>query len=401
MPSTELAQRADSSVTQADAARISKSKLVPEHIADDAASVEYMMRIGEALGIAPVSAFQHIYVFPDGKGRLRAGMSAHLMQALAIAAGHTVHVEGNALKATAILIRKTTTEELHRFNAMRDIERQQKQTVLDNLQRLFDMQRNQIRGQIEDLKMLAELGGEGIAEEIKRLQRQLLELPKKYDFEALREQVTETSFDLSKMVRFKSEWTKARANDAGLSEKGTWQSYGPEMLKARAKSSVVRDGAIDVILGIKRIMNDLGLEFSDEMDDEIAVNNVLYPPEELGAEVDADGVPIQGRVVNVTASGVSKTQDRLVQAARKIIDGKPAAEVREAVLKTLKADLPQDEKVSRLDAFNKAIGEAGRGGEEVMQGDESWTLSAYLEGAIHTVRTTDETRHEDEEEGTK
>lgn len=401
MTSTELAQRADSSVTQADAARISKSKLVPEHIADDPASVEYMMRIGEALGIAPVSAFQHIYVFPDKGGRLKAGLSAHLMQALAIAAGHTVHVEGNALKATAILIRKTTMEDLHRFNAMREVERQQKETVLDNTQRLFDIQRNQIRAQIEDLKLLAELGGEGIEEEIKKLQRQLLDLRSKYDFDELRKQVSETDFDLAKMVRFKSEWTKQRANDAGLANKDVWMSYGPEMLKARAKASVVRDGAIDVILGIKRIMKDLGLEFSSEMDDEIALDNVLYAPEELDVEVNEDGVPIQGRVVNVTASGVSKTQDRLVVVARKMIDGKSAAEVREIALKTLKGDLPQDEKVSRLDAFHKAVNEAGRGGEEVMQGDESWTLSAYLEGAIHTVRTTDETRHEDEEEGTK
>lgn len=104
---SEIVRRSTGEVDPAEAARLSKSKLVPEHIANDAASAEYMMQIGAALGIAPVSAFQHIYVFPDGKGRLKAGLSAHLMGALALAAGHSLHVEGDQLRATATLIRKT------------------------------------------------------------------------------------------------------------------------------------------------------------------------------------------------------------------------------------------------------------------------------------------------------
>src|SRR5690606_41885609 len=43
-------RRTTGEVDPAEAARLSKSKLMPEHIAGDAASVEYMMRFGAALG---------------------------------------------------------------------------------------------------------------------------------------------------------------------------------------------------------------------------------------------------------------------------------------------------------------------------------------------------------------
>lgn len=393
MATSELAQRPTAQVDPAEAARLSKSRLIPELLANDAASAEYMMRIGASLGIDPVAAFQHIFVFEsvdkNGKKTLKAGMSAHLMQALAYAAGHTVHVEGNAVKATARLVRKTSLQDIHRFNAMREVERQQKQDLLDNTERIYHTQRNLIRDQIEDLKVLVELGGEGLQEEIKDLQRQLLDLRKQYNFQELRDRITETDFDISKMVHFKSEWTKGRADAAGLTGKAVWQSFGPEMLKARAKASVVRDGAIDVILGVKRIMSDLGIEFTDDVDDELAVAGVLYTPEELGAEVDSDGVPLKGRVVNVTAPGVSKTQDRLVAGARKLIEGKSAAQIHEAVGQTLRnPTVDRDTKVSRLDAILKAVNEAGRGEEEVSQDDGSCELSAYLESTIHILNNT-------------
>lgn len=388
MTSTELATRTSSQVDQAQAARMSRSKLVPEHLANDAASAEYVMQIAAALGIDPVSGFQHIYVFPDGKGRLRAGMSAHLMHALALAAGHEVKVSGNAVEATAVLIRHTSPEKLERFRLMREEERRGKLAILEDTKRLYDMERDQIRGRIEDLQALADLGGEGIQEEIQALRKQLLDLSKKYDFEKLREQISQTKFDLAELTRFESTWSLGRAKKAGLDGKSVWQGYGPEMLKSRAKSSVVRDGAIDVILGVKRILADLGLEFSDDVNDDIAVANVLYTPEELGADVDEEGRPLKGRVVNVTAPGVSKTQDRLVRGARKLIDGKDAQAVKKAAEEmAARSDLPTEEKVNRLDAVLKAVTEAGREDEEVSQGEESCTLSAYLEGTIHTINS--------------
>lgn len=386
MTTAELVQRGTGQVDQAQAARLSKSKLVPEHIANDAASAEYMMLIGEALGIDPVSAFQHIYVFPGKGDRLKAGMSAHLMHALAVAAGHEVHVSGNAVEATAVLVRHTSHEKLHRFQAMREEERRGKLALLDDTRRLYELERDQIRDRIEDLKALAEMGDDEVAGEvkgeIKELRQQLLALSAKYDFDSLREQVSDTKFDLTKLARFESTWTMGRANKAGLMGKEVWQSYGPEMLKSRAKSSVIRDGAIDVILGVKRIMSDLGVEFSGETDDDLAVASVLYTAEELGAEVDEEGRPLRGRVVDVTAPGVSRTQDRLVAAARKLIDGKDADTIRTLVDQTVNGNKSAEEKTSRLDAMAKAVEETDLGEKEIPHGDDTCTLSDYLESAI-------------------
>lgn len=391
MTTAELAPT--SQVDPGQVARISRSRLLPEHIANDPASVEYMMRIGESLGIPPVSAFQHIYVFEDKKtGRLKAGMSAHLMHALAVTAGHELHVEGNAVQATAVLIRRTTQEKLDRFRMMREEERRGKLALLEDTERLYRIERQQLSDRIADLRELKEVGGEGIKgglqEEIEReiedLRQQLRDLPKKYDFDGLRERVSETKFDLAALTRFESTWTMARATKVGLADKGVWRDFGPEMLKNRAKVTVVRDGAVDVILGIRRIFHDLGLEFSGNVDDDLAISNVIYTAEELGAEVDGDGHPIEGRVVNVTAPGVSRTQDLLVHKARRIISGRSAEEIKAAVEQTLKnARISGEEKASRIDSIAKAVNEAGRGEEEVSWEEGSVPLSGYLDAVIH------------------
>lgn len=66
---------------------------------------------------------------------------------------------------------------------------------------------------------------------------------------------------------FVSVWTMDRAKAAGLTNKAVWKSYPAAMLKARAISEVVREGASEVLAG------------------------ALYVPEELGAEVNPDGRP--------------------------------------------------------------------------------------------------------------
>jgi hypothetical protein len=64
---------------------------------------------------------------------------------------------------------------------------------------------------------------------------------------------------------FESEWTIERAQTAGLAGKAVWKNYPAAMLKARAISEVARDAC------------------------EEALSGMHYTPEELGAEVDADG----------------------------------------------------------------------------------------------------------------
>jgi hypothetical protein len=61
------------------------------------------------------------------------------------------------------------------------------------------------------------------------------------------------------------------AERAGLLKKAVWKNYPASMLKARAISAVARDACEEALFGIH------------------------YTPEELGAEVDADGEPIEAR----------------------------------------------------------------------------------------------------------
>lgn len=382
---TELVRRTGE-VNPAEAARLSKSKLMPEHIAGDAASVEYMMRFGAALGIDPMSSFQHIFVFKDGDGRLKAGMSAHLMQALAIAAGHTVHVEGNAVKATAVLVRKTSSEQLQRFEMMREQERRLKTARLEDMDRLYRMQRGQLLERIEDLRALDAFGETPSDEEIATLRKQLSELHGQYDFDELRKSISVTDFDLSKLVRFESTWTMARAQQIGLGGKGVWQKFGPEMLKNRCKSGVVRDGAIDVILGVKNILSEMGLVLSEDDTDQLAMASALYPPEELGAEVDENERPIEGEVIDVTKGG-SKKQKAVVDAARRAAEQGTPQQLADWAARTAGDDkLSTDDKISRIYAVQSAAQEAGKGDEKVGEGDSSVPLSLHLDSIINSLR---------------
>lgn len=382
---TELVRRTGE-VNPAEAARLSKSKLMPEHIAGDAASVEYMMRFGAALGIDPMSSFQHIFVFKDNEGRLKAGMSAHLMQALAIAAGHTVHVEGNAVKATAVLVRKTSAEQLQRFEMMREQERRLKTARLEDMDRLYKMQRTQLLERIEDLRALDSFGEAPSGEEIATLRKHLSDLHGQYDFDELRKSISITDFDLSKLVRFESTWTMARAQQIGLGGKGVWQKFGPEMLKNRCKSGVVRDGAIDVILGVKNILSEMGLVLSEDDTDQLAMASALYPPEELGVEVDENERPIEGEVIDVTKGG-SRKQKVVTDAAKRAVEQGTTQQLADWATRTAgDGKLSTDDKISRIYAVQSAAQEAGKGDEKVGEGDSSIPLSLHLESIVNSLR---------------
>lgn len=66
---------------------------------------------------------------------------------------------------------------------------------------------------------------------------------------------------------FRSEWDLARAKKAGLLGKKTWTNFPAALLKARTVTECARDACQEVLMG------------------------VMYTPEELGAEVDEDGLP--------------------------------------------------------------------------------------------------------------
>ena len=88
---------------------------------------------------------------------------------------------------------------------------------------------------------------------------------------------------------FRSVWTWDRAVKAGLTGKAVWKAYAPAMLQARATTEVCRMACQDCILGLG------------------------YTPEELGAEVDAEGV-----VVAQTPK-VNRIADRIAAAAPKAL----------------------------------------------------------------------------------
>lgn len=71
---------------------------------------------------------------------------------------------------------------------------------------------------------------------------------------------------------YESKWDLKRAQAAGLTGKGVWKSYPAAMLKARAITEVSRDACQEALMGVQ------------------------YTPEELGAEVDSDGDPVQVHV---------------------------------------------------------------------------------------------------------
>lgn len=67
-------------------------------------------------------------------------------------------------------------------------------------------------------------------------------------------------------------WTMARAEQAGLAKKQVWKNYPAAMLKARAITEVARDAC------------------------EEALSGMHYTPEELGANVNADGEVVEAEV---------------------------------------------------------------------------------------------------------
>lgn len=67
---------------------------------------------------------------------------------------------------------------------------------------------------------------------------------------------------------YRVEWTLERARRAELLGKGTWKKYPAALLKARTVTECARDACQEVLFGLQ------------------------YTPEELGAELDDDGVPI-------------------------------------------------------------------------------------------------------------
>ena len=89
---------------------------------------------------------------------------------------------------------------------------------------------------------------------------------------------------------FTATWDMDRAKAAKLTGKGVWQQYPDAMLKARAITEVARDACPEALFG------------------------VAYTAEELGAETDAEGVPVHVEVTREPVAPQESVEDRFRKA---------------------------------------------------------------------------------------
>lgn len=101
---------------------------------------------------------------------------------------------------------------------------------------------------------------------------------------------------------YEARWDMEKARQAGLTGKGVWKNYPAAMLRSRAITEVARMGATDALYG------------------------VIYTPEELGAEVDAEGFP-----AITTAAEPAARSDERVTGAEILARRRPASSSTEGV----------------------------------------------------------------------
>lgn len=289
-----------------EAKRVIKSKFVPEHFSDDLPSLQYTLGIGESLGLDTPASLMHIYGFTDSKGRLQVALSSHLIVALARKAGHDVHVEGNGTEATGTLVRgDITPSKIERFSILRKEMQSYVEFQQESAEKEYDFLRKRILNQIRDLKEIAEISGtKPDPATIETLQRQLKELHSK-DFSA----PDLSGLDPKKLGYFTNKWTIQRAQAAGLTEKkgDMWTKFRPDMLKRRASSGVVRDGAVEVLIGVRSRLREMGFDVSEAPIGDLQYES-LYTPEEKGVEVGDDGQPLETSVYDVSRDDVPELE---------------------------------------------------------------------------------------------
>jgi hypothetical protein len=146
---------------------------------------------------------------------------------------------------------------------------------------------------------------------------------------------------------FEVVWTIERAQAAKLTGKDTWKNFPAAMLKARAITEVARAACSEILQG------------------------TIYTPEELGANVDADGIPI----------------DAPVQQLRRVSTGEPDPWVRRKESDDIE-DITDAQSCAHVagtttshamvqELYRQAVAE-GLLAETVKVGDGTQELGAYL-----------------------
>lgn len=135
---------------------------------------------------------------------------------------------------------------------------------------------------------------------------------------------------------FVAEWNMAKAKAANLTGKGVWKSYPGAMLRSRAITEVARMGAPDALYG------------------------VIYTAEELGAEVNAEGDPVEVSAPTAPVPHVTR-QRKPVQPEHEddVVDEAPEAFASPEQLDTLFEALTQaghDTNEGKLFTLSEMVG---------------------------------------------
>ena len=153
---------------------------------------------------------------------------------------------------------------------------------------------------------------------------------------------------------FEVTFTIDDAKAAGLAVKDVWKKYAPSMLKARAITQCARDACEEALFGLH------------------------YTPEEMGAEVDEDGVII-GQLVDEPAPGDTRTwyEVALDRAGDFRSDTEADALYREAAAKVITGECTieqathvQNELTARVTARHKKAMELRL--NELSEDDDDW-----------------------------
>lgn len=180
---------------------------------------------------------------------------------------------------------------------------------------------------------------------------------------------------------FEVVWTIERAQAAKLTGKDTWKNFPAAMLKARAITEVARAACSEILQG------------------------TIYTPEELGANVDADGIPIEAPVQQLRSVDQSPTNawDQPVEPReflREALEAPDADAVRQ-IWQDARAHGSRPEYLQQIADVGRKKAAAPAPGPEVVEGvvvkdvelptDEHAAAVAALRafGAEHGINDTD------------
>lgn len=156
--------------------------------------------------------------------------------------------------------------------------------------------------------------------------------------------------DPKNYVVFEEVFTYEMADAAGLTKKSVWKKYPAAMNKSRVKSGVVRTGCSEVLLGVADRFREMGIELTDNRDDEIALASARYTPEELGAVVDEEGTPVN-KVSFHSDEDKPKTQDPVLSFVQESTADQIAAWAQKTAADTI---LSNEAKIQRFRTVHSA-----------------------------------------------